>query len=160
MLRIEIITVGKLKEEYLRMAQAEYSKRLTTFCKLTITELKEYRLPENPSLTQIEQCIVCEGEEILNRIPKSAIVIPLCIEAKQINSEELAKQLLRFAVDGESYIIFVIGGSYGLSDAVKQRGNMKLSMSLMTFPHQLARIMLLEQIYRSFTINAGTKYHK
>ena len=153
MMRVRILCVGKLKERYLSDACAEYLKRLTAFCKPEIVELPESRMPDNP-------CLRREGEEILAKIPQGAMVIPLCIEGKQLSSEELAKELAGAGIRGISCVCLVIGGSWGLSEAVKSAGKLRLSMSRMTFPHQLARVMLLEQVYRAFSISAGSKYHK
>ena len=138
MLTVTLICIGKLKEKYLRDACAEYEKRLRGFCKLHILELKEYKLPDNPSESEIKRCI--EGE--------------------QYSSPSLAKEMEKISLSGQSGITFIIGGSFGLSDEVKAMGKLKLSMSEMTFPHQLARVMLLEQIYRCFQINTNGKYHK
>jgi len=160
MLNINIICIGKLKEKYLKDASAEYSKRLTAFCKLNIIELDEYALPEGPSDAQIKQGLEKEGKAILDKISKDAFVYAMCIEGKHLSSPNLSKEIDEIALNGTSNITFIIGGSFGLSDEVKQRANKRLSMSEMTFPHQLARIMLLEQIYRSFQISTGGKYHK
>ena len=160
MLNVSVICIGKLKEKYLTDACAEYAKRLSAFCKLNIIELPESRLPDDPSDKLIEQCLAKEGEQILSKIPKDAYVIPMCIEGKMLSSPELAEKMAAVPVMGKSQIVFVIGGSFGLSDAVKKRGDFRLSMSPMTFPHQLARVMLLEQVYRGFMIGSGGKYHK
>ncbi|MBQ4153387.1 MAG: 23S rRNA (pseudouridine(1915)-N(3))-methyltransferase RlmH [Oscillospiraceae bacterium] len=160
MLTVNLICIGKLKEEYWRKASAEYEKRLSGFCKLQIIELPETRTPDNPSPAQTAQVIESEGKLILQKLPAGGAVIPMCIEGKEYDSVELSRLLERFPLEGKSTVSFVIGGSCGLSDAVKARGDVKLSMSKLTFPHQLARIMLLEQIYRSFQISSGGKYHK
>lgn len=160
MLKIHIIAIGKLKEQYLRDASSEYLKRLSSFCKMTVTELEPERLPDNPNPSQIDACLNDEATKILATIPNGAYVIPMCIEGKQIDSVELSVKLQDVALSGDSTVCFIIGGSYGLSDKVKQKANFKLSMSKMTFPHQLARIMLLEQIYRAFKISQGGTYHK
>jgi len=160
MLRISILCVGKLKEKYLKDAVSEYEKRLRSFCKLEIIEVDEEKSPDDPNDTQIENIIACEGKRLLSKIDKSTHVAAMCIEGKQKTSEGLALYLEETAVSGISSIAFVIGGSFGLSNEVKKRANIKLSMSDMTFPHQLARVMLCEQIYRAFSINKGTKYHK
>ncbi len=160
MLGVTVLCIGKLKERYLTDACGEYAKRLSAFCRLSVTELPEYRLPDNPSGAEIQKCIEKEGESILAKIPKDAFVIPMCIEGKMLTSPQLADKLAQIPLMGKSQIVFIIGGSCGLSDAVKARGNLRLSMSPMTFPHQLARVMLLEQVYRGFMINAGNKYHK
>jgi 23S rRNA (pseudouridine1915-N3)-methyltransferase len=160
MLKINIVAIGKLKEQYLRDASSEYLKRLSAFCKTTVTELDPDRLPDNPNPSQIDACLNSEAAKIIAVIPNGAYVIPMCIEGKQIDSVELSVKLQDIALSGDSTICFIIGGSYGLSDKVKQMANFKLSMSKMTFPHQLARIMLLEQIYRAFKISQGGTYHK
>ena len=160
MLNVTILCIGKLKEQYLTDACREYQKRLSAFCRLTITELPESRLPDEPSDKEIAQCLLKEGEEILRKIPRDAFVIPLCIEGRLLSSPDLADRLRRIPLMGKSQLIFVIGGSWGLSDGVKARGDLRLSMSPMTFPHQLARVMLLEQVYRGFMIGNGNKYHK
>ncbi len=160
MMTVHLLCVGKLKEKYLVDACAEYIKRLGAFCRLNLVELPESRLPDHPSASEIENCLRREGEEILSKIPKDAMVIPMCIEGKQLSSEELSSELADAGIRGVSQVCFVIGGSWGLSDAVKSAGKLRLSMSRMTFPHQLARVMLLEQIYRAFSIASGGKYHK
>ena len=160
MQNITIICLGKLKEAYLREACAEYTKRLTAFCKLTIIELNPESLSSNPSDAQIQATLKAEGTRILAEIPKGSYVYAMCIEGKQRSSEVLARELSDLAVQGKGNITFIIGSSFGLSDEVKQRADAKLSMSQMTFPHQLARVMLLEQIYRIFQIQSGGKYHK
>ena len=157
---IKIICVGKLKEAYWRDACAEYSKRLSAFCHLQIVEVNEERLPDNPSPAQITAALEGEGHRLLSRIPAGVPMVSLCIEGKGITSPALSKQLSQWAVDGNSHIAFVIGGSWGLSDLVKSSSKLRLSMSEMTFPHQMARVMLLEQLYRALQISSGGKYHK
>ena len=157
---VTILAVGKLKEGYLRDAAAEYQKRLSAFCKLKIIEIDEERLPQDPSPALIQKTLEAEGRRILAKIPTQAYVVPLCIEGRQLPSEKLAEKLEALATSGCSQIVFIIGGSHGLADAVKARADFKLSMSEMTFPHQLARVMLLEQVYRAYSILTGTKYHK
>lgn len=158
MLTVNIICIGKLKEAYLRDAQVEYQKRLGAFCKLNIIELNESKLPNDPSDALIQKGMEIEAETILSKL--KGYVVPLCIEGKILSSEELASKMSDISLNGTSEISFIIGGSFGLSDAVKQKADFKLSMSKMTFPHQLARVMLLEQVYRGFQINANGKYHK
>lgn len=160
MLGVTVICEGRLKEKYLRDACDEYSKRLGAFCKLNIVELTPKRLSDNPSQGEIENALTAEGKEIISKIPSGAKVYAMCIEGKQMPSEKLAQELTECAVSGFSNAVFIIGGSFGLSDEVKKRADFKLSMSQMTFPHQLARVMLLEQIYRAFNIAGGGKYHK
>lgn len=160
MIAVNIICIGKLKESYLRDASAEYSKRLGAFCKLNITEIQPKRLPDQPSEAEIDAALSAEGKQILAKIPQNSKIVAMCIEGSQMSSEQFAKQFETDAVSGTDSLSFIIGGSFGLSDEVKKRADLKLSMSKMTFPHQLARVMLLEQIYRAFQINSGGKYHK
>lgn len=160
MLNVTVLCVGKLKEKYWRDACTEYSKRLGRFCSFNIIEIDEERLPENPSSAQIENTIKKEGERLLAKIPENAKVCAMCIEGKLCSSEELSKAIEKTAIDGFGSMFFVIGGSWGLSENVKKRAEIRLSMSKMTFPHQLARVILCEQIYRSFQISSGGKYHK
>ena len=160
MLNITIIALGKLKEQYLRDASAEYQKRLSTLCKLNIVELTPEKLSDNPSQKEIENALNSEAKKIIEKIPKGAKVYSMCIEGKQRSSEELSAEIDNLAIEGVSNIVFIIGGSFGLSDEVKRLSHFRLSMSKMTFPHQIARIMLLEQIYRAMQISIGTKYHK
>lgn len=160
MLNITIIAIGKLKEQYLRDASAEYQKRLSASCKLNIVELNPEKLSDNPSAKEIENALNSEAKKIIEKIPKGAKVYSMCIEGKQRTSEELSAEIDALTVEGVSNIVFIIGGSFGLSDEVKKLSAYRLSMSKMTFPHQIARIMLLEQIYRAMQISLGTKYHK
>ena len=159
MLTVNLICVGSLKERYWRDACAEYQKRLSAFCKLTIIELPESRLADNPSPAEIERALENEGSLILQKAGNSKL-LPLCIEGKELPSPELAALLDELMLSGVSSLSFIIGSSYGLADSVKNKGIKKLSLSKMTFPHQLARVMLLEQIYRAFMIRSGGKYHK
>ncbi|MCI8649355.1 MAG: 23S rRNA (pseudouridine(1915)-N(3))-methyltransferase RlmH [Anaerotruncus sp.] len=160
MRNVGIIAVGKLKERWMQQGCAEYSKRLQGWCDCTVTEIDEYRLADNPTPAQIAECLEKEGERILAKIPRGALVIAMCIEGRQLSSEGLAQYIQDTALMGNSSLTFVIGGSYGLSPQVKQRAALRLSISPMTFPHQLARVLLFEQIYRAFSINANAKYHK
>ncbi|MCM1365295.1 MAG: 23S rRNA (pseudouridine(1915)-N(3))-methyltransferase RlmH [Faecalibacterium sp.] len=160
MLNITLICIGKLKEQYLRDACDEYKKRLSALCKLNIVELTPERLSDNPSQKEIENALSSEGKRIIEKIPNGSQVYTMCIEGKQLSSEELSAKLDADAVSGISNVTFIIGGSFGLSGEVKAKSNVRLSMSKMTFPHQLARVMLLEQIYRAMQISIGTKYHK
>lgn len=157
---VSILCVGKLKEDYWRQAAAEYQKRLGAFCRLSIVEIEEERLPQNPSAAQIAAGLEAEGRRILSRVPAGSFVAALCIEGRQTDSRELSQMLGDAALSGKSGVVFVIGGSFGLSDSVKSRADQKVSMSRMTFPHQLARVMLLEQVYRGYQILNGGKYHK
>lgn len=158
MLTVRILCVGRLKEDYLRGACGEYAKRLGGFCRLEIAELAEARLPDHPSPGQIAQALEAEGKAILQRC--GGVVAALCIEGKEFSSPELAEWMSGQALSGRSELDFVIGSSWGLSGEVKRQAELRLSMSRMTFPHQLARVMLLEQIYRAFQIQSGGKYHK
>lgn len=157
---VSIISVGKLKDAFFEMASDEYLKRLKAYAKVNIIEIKAGVLPENPKDGEINNVLEKEGEEILKKIPSGAKVISLCIEGKLYSSEDIAKLISDSALSGCSHIVFIIGGSYGLSPKVKSRSDIRLSMSKMTFPHRLARIMLLEQIYRGYKINSGEAYHK
>lgn len=160
MLTVSIVCIGKLKEKYWRNAYDEYVKRLSAFCKLQLIELDETRIGDKPSQKEIDLVVEKEGEKILAKIPTGAMVAALCIEGKQFSSEELARFVAEQPNKGVSHIVFIIGGSYGLSPAVKGRADVKLSFSKMTFPHQLFRVLLTEQIYRAFQINKGSPYHK
>ena len=160
MQKVTILCVGKLKEKFYVDAVAEYTKRLGRFCKLDIVELAEERLPEDPSPAQIEAALAKEADAIRGKLPVSAYVIAMCVEGKTRSSEELARLMADSASRGDSHLVFLIGGSFGLHPSVKELAAVKLSMSPMTFPHHLARVMLLEQIYRAYQINAGTRYHK
>lgn len=160
MLAVNIVCVGNLKESYWRDACGEYAKRLGAFCKFGITELPESRLPKSYSDADIAKVISGEGTRILEKIPSGSFVAAMCIEGRELSSTQLAARLEQIALGGKSRVDFIIGGSYGLSEDVKRRADLRLSMSPMTFPHQLARVMLCEQIYRAFSINADTKYHK
>lgn len=159
MLKISIIAVGGLKDAFYRSAAAEYIKRLSGFCSLEEIEIPAAKLPDNPSEREIEAALLKEGEKIIAKLPKKAYVIAMCIEGKELDSEALAQKLTDVSLQS-GHIVFLIGGSYGLSDEVKARADYRLSMSKMTFPHRLARVMLLEQIYRGFKINGGGTYHK
>jgi 23S rRNA (pseudouridine1915-N3)-methyltransferase len=160
MLGVTVICEGRLKEKYLRDACDEYVKRLSAYCRLNIIELSPHRLSDNPSEAEISKALNSEGKEIIAKIPNTSKIYAMCIEGKQLPSQELAKQISDCSLQGYDSITFIIGGSFGLSDEVKKRADFKLSMSEMTFPHQLARVMLLEQVYRGFQIISGGKYHK
>ena len=161
MLRVNLICIGRIKEKYYTDAIAEYSKRLSAFCKFQIIELPEERIRSNtPNASQIDEVLEAEGKRMLQKISPSDYVIAMCIEGKQLSSEELSKKLDEVALGGKSAVDFIIGGSYGLSAEVKSRADLRLSMSRMTFPHQLARVILSEQIYRAFEISTNGKYHK
>lgn len=161
MQNITIIAMGKVQKGFQLDGCNEYIKRLKTLCNLKIVQLEDVQLAEkNLNDTLIQKTLDREAEEIIKNIPKQSYVISMCIEGKQMSSEELAKLFNDKAVEGFSNICFIIGSSHGLSDRVKQLSHYKMSMSKMTFPHQLARVMLLEQIYRGFSIINGSKYHK
>ena len=161
MLKINIICIGKIKEKYFTDAIAEYSKRLTAFCKFNIIELNEERIRSNdPNSSQIAEVIAAEGRRIMQKIGAGDYVAAMCREGKMLSSEELSATLDKIALSGKSTVDFIIGGSYGLSDEVKKRADLRLSMSKMTFPHQMARVILSEQIYRAFEISTNGKYHK
>ena len=161
LIKINLITVGKLKEKYWRDACAEYSKRLSAFCQLEIIELSESRLPDNPSEKEIALALEHEAKAMKPYCDKKASVsIAMCIEGKQMPSTQLSKTLNDLTVQGYSTINLIIGSSFGIAHEIKDICKIKLSMSEMTFPHQLARVMVLEQIYRAFQIQRNTKYHK
>lgn len=159
MQNVNIICVGSLKEKYLIDAVAEYKKRLSRYCKFQIIELSEEKIADNDTPSAIEKTLTKEGERILSKIGKSDYVIAMCIEGKALSSEQLSEKLMDISMQTGT-VDFIIGGSWGLSDDVKHRADFKLSVSPMTFPHQLFRVMLSEQIYRAYTISANAKYHK
>lgn len=160
MQKITVLCVGKLKERFYQEAAAEYVKRLGRHCKLDVVELPESRLPEDPSPREIQRALAAETAAIREKLPRGGAVIALCIEGKPCSSVELSRRMQELAVSGKSQLTFLIGGSVGLSEDLKRQADWRLSMSPMTFPHHLARIMLLEQIYRACQIATGTKYHK
>lgn len=160
MLKINIICTGNLKEKYLKEGIAEFTKRLGTMCKFSITELTECKLPNDPSQAEIEKGLKVEAEKIKQNLSKGGYVIPLCIEGQQLTSEKFANKLNEISVSGKSSVDFIIGSSHGISDEIKKMADFKLSLSKMTFPHQLFRLMLIEQIYRAISIQNGSKYHK
>ena len=160
MQKVTLICVGKLKEKFYAQATAEYAKRLSRFCKLEIVELPESRLSDSPSPAEISQALTAEAALIEAKLPKGSALVAMRIEGEELSSPQLAEKMRQFAVSGVSNLTFLIGGSVGLFPAIKAQADFRLSMSPMTFPHHLARVMLLEQIYRAYQINAGTKYHK
>ena len=160
MQKVTVLCVGKLKEKFYMDAAAEYAKRLSRFCKLELVELPEERLPEDPSPAQIEAALLKESASIRAKLPSGAALIALCVEGELRSSEALARQMAAWASQGVGQLVFLIGGSFGLHPSIKAESRLRLSMSPMTFPHHLARVMVLEQIYRAYQINAGTKYHK
>ena len=160
MISVQLIALGKLKEKYMKDFAAEYEKRLSGYCKLTVTELEPVKLSDNPSEQEIKNALNKEAQMIKAKIPKNSYVFSMCIEGKQMSSQELSKKLEDIALTGKNNITFIIGSSFGLSDEIKQMSDYKFSMSKMTFPHKLARIMLIEQIYRAMSIINNGKYHK
>ena len=160
MQKVTILCVGKLKERFYAEAAAEYAKRLSRYCKLDIVELPEERLPESPSQAQIDAALEREAAAVRAKLPAGAVLITLCIEGQLRSSEELARKMDSWSSQGAGHLVFLIGGSCGLSPSLKAQAAERLSMSPMTFPHHLARVMLLEQIYRGFQINSGGHYHK
>ncbi len=160
MFDITLIAMGKLKEKFYLSAAAEYEKRMKGYCQFRLLELPEVRLPENPSPAQIAAGLEKEAESILSKIPKGAWFCVLTPEGKLLSSEALAEQLQEVKLSGKSSACFLIGSSFGIAPAVKAKADFKLSMSPMTFPHHLARVMVLEQLYRAEAIQAGSKYHK
>ena len=159
-MRISIICVGKIKEKYLKLGIDEFKKRLSKYCKLEIIELDDEKAPENLSDKETLMIKEKEGKKILSKIKDNSYVIALAIDGKNLSSEELADTINNLGVRGNSHIVFIIGGSLGLSDEILSRANYKLSFSKMTFPHQLMRLILLEQVYRAYRINSGEPYHK
>ena len=159
-MKITIVTVGKIKEKYLRDAIAEYTKRLSKYCKLDIVEVADEKTPDNASAAVEDGIRQKEGERILKNIPDDAYVITLEIEGKMLDSVEFSKKIEQLGIQGKSHICFVIGGSIGLAAEVLKRSNYALSFSKMTFPHQLMRVILLEQIYRAYRIQMKEPYHK
>ncbi|MFD2616538.1 23S rRNA (pseudouridine(1915)-N(3))-methyltransferase RlmH [Terrilactibacillus laevilacticus] len=159
-MNINILTVGKLKEKYIQQGINEYKKRLSAYTKINIIEIPDEKAPENMSDAEIEQVKKIEGDKLLNKITPDTYVIALAILGKQLTSEQLAKHIDELATYGKSKIAFVIGGSNGLSDEVLKRADYHLSFSKMTFPHQLMRLVLMEQVYRAFKIMRGEPYHK
>ena len=160
MLSVHLICVGKLKEKFYREAVEEYTKRLSAYCKLNLVELPEVKLPQNPSQGEIQAALDKEGAAIRAKIPQNASVIAMCVEGKTRSSEELAALVRTWEQNAAKHLVFVIGGSYGLHPSIKEEAWVRLSMSPMTFPHHLARVMVLEQVYRAFKINEGSSYHK
>ncbi len=160
MMNVHIICVGKMKEKFYMDAAAEYQKRLSPYCKLTLVELPEEKLPQNPSQALIAAALKKEAAAIRAKLPPNASVAALCVEGRMRSSEELAGLLRTWENNSAKHLVFLIGSSYGLDEALKSEAWLRLSMSPMTFPHHLFRVMLLEQLYRSFKINEGSSYHK
>ncbi len=159
-MKITLLCVGRLKEKFFEDAVREYCKRLGGYCKIEPVELSEQRLSARPSAGEVQAALDREAEALLRRVPSGARAVALCVEGREFSSEELAREMERSALSGRADYCFIIGGSYGLAPAVKERADLCLSMSRMTFPHHLARVMLLEQIYRAFKIRSGEEYHK
>lgn len=160
MLSVTLICVGKMKERFYIDAAAEYVKRLSAYCRLSIVELPEQKLPQDPNQGEIEAALAKEADAIRGKIPANSSVVALCIEGKLYSSEALAEMMGKWEHSAAKHLVFLIGGSFGLHESLKAEAWVRLSMSPMTFPHHLARVMLLEQIYRAFQINAGSPYHK
>lgn len=160
MLNVKLLCVGRMRERFYIDAFQEYAKRLQGYCRLELVEVQEQRLPECPSEKEIAAALEREGQEILKAVPPDAFLVALCVEGRQMPSEGMADLIAARAGSGKPRLCFVIGGSCGLSPTVKARADKKLSMSQMTFPHHLARVMLIEQLYRGFKINEGAQYHK
>ena len=159
-MKIKVLAVGKIKEKYFTGAVEEYAKRLSRFCRLELVEVPDEKMPDGAGRAQELQIRIKEGERILQKLPGSSFVVALAIDGRMLDSVELSRQMERWNVNGISHITFVIGGSLGLSPQVLERADMKLSFSKMTFPHQLMRVILLEQVYRSYMIRSGAPYHK
>ena len=160
MMNVTIIALGKLKEKYMQAFSKEYEKRLSAFCKLQIVELSPKALSEKPSEAEIHNALEEEAKQIRSKIPQNSYVFSMCIEGKQMTSPEFSQKLSNVALEGKSNVVFILGSSFGLSEALKKESHFKFSMTKMTFPHQMARVLLLEQIYRAFQIANGGKYHK
>ena len=159
-IKITLVSVGKIKDKYLQLGIDEFKKRLSRFCKLGLIEVKDEALSERASERELEIVRQKEGNLILNKIPDGAYVIVMDIDGKQLSSQQLADKMRDVATYGQSHIVFIIGGSVGLADEIKKRADLKLSFSKMTFPHQLFKLMLMEQVYRAFKINTNESYHK
>lgn len=160
MQKITVMCVGKLKEKFYLEAAAEYAKRLQRHCRLEIVELPEQRLPEAPNQGEIDAALEREAAAIREKLPRGGALVAMCIEGQLLSSKDLSRKLQDFALGGKSQVTFLIGGSFGLHPSLKTQADLRLSMSPMTFPHHLARVMLLEQIYRAYQIQEGTRYHK
>ena len=158
-MKIRIVAVGKLKEKYLREGVAEYAKRLAPFASVELLETREEYMAENPSEAQRQQTLAKEGERLLRLVPERSFLIVLDVKGKLLSSEALAKELASLALQGQSDLTFLIGGAFGLSPAVRERADLRISFSPMTFTHQMVRLLLYEQIYRAFKINRSEKYH-
>ena len=160
MLNVKLICVGKMREKFYIDAFEEYRKRLQAYCRLELVEITEQRLSDRPAEKEIAAALEREGQEIMKAVPADAYLVALCVEGKQMPSEGMAALIAARESSGKPKLCFVIGGSFGLAPALKARADKRLSMSEMTFPHHLARVMLIEQVYRGFKINEGSQYHK
>lgn len=160
MMRVNILAVGRVREKWMSDGCAEYQKRLNGLCKLRILEVPEYRLSDKPSRLGIQNALEKEGACLLEKLPSGSLAAALCIEGSLLSSGDFAARLQRYSVEGKSEWSFLIGGSYGLSETAKQKADWKLSLSEMTFSHPMARLLLLEQLYRAFNFLNGGKYHK
>ena len=160
MLSVTLLCVGKMKEAHYVDAFAEYGKRLGPYCRFTLCEIPERRLPENPSPKEIGAALEREAEELEKRIPAGAAVVAMCVEGTQMSSPAFARRIADWQNAGRSQLCFLVGGSFGLAARIKQRADLRMSVSEMTFPHHLFRVMLAEQLYRAFTILEGGRYHK
>ena len=158
-MRITIVCAGKLKESYLKQGVAEYLKRLTPFAQVDIREIHEEKMPENPSAAEKKQVLAREGERLLKQVPQGSYLFVLDVYGEELSSEKLAAKIDRLMTSGESHLTFLIGGAFGLSEAIRAAANFRLSFSQLTFTHQMVRLLLVEQIYRCFKINRGEKYH-
>ena len=158
-MKITIVTAGKIKEKYLTAGIAEFTKRLTPFAKVEILEIGEEKMPDNPSEAEREKTLIQEGERLLRQVPKGSYLFVLDVYGRAYSSEELAARIDALGVAGSSHLTFLIGGAFGLSEAVRQAADERISFSRMTFTHQMVRLLLVEQIYRAFKINRGEKYH-
>ena len=159
-MKIKVVTVGKLKEKYLKDGIAEYSKRISRFAKLEMIELADEKTPDKASESENQKILEIEGQRILSKVGDRDFVIVLAIEGKTLSSEEFSKRLEEASIKGFSTLTFIIGGSLGLAQDVKNRANLSVSFGRLTLPHQLMRLVLVEQIYRAFTIQQGSPYHK
>lgn len=159
-MKIRIICLGKLKEKYLKDAILEYSKRLSRFCTFEILELGDEKIPDNASPKECQKILETEGEKIEKKLSRDSFVIALCVEGKKMSSEAFAKEIADITLKSKSTIDFIIGGSLGLDEKIKNMADLSLSFSEFTFPHQLMRLILTEQIYRAFKINSNEEYHK
>lgn len=159
-MNIHIIAVGKIKEDFLKQACLEYAKRMSRFCKLTVTEVPDESMSDRPSDSEKQAILKKEAEKIKHAIKQTDVLVTLCVEGKQKTSEQFAELFEAECIKGANSFTFVIGGSLGLSEEIKVQSNLRLSFSQMTFPHQLMRVVLMEQIYRAFKINANESYHK